>query len=80
MVEGNATDLVFRHADGTPYGARVTSATTDAYQAVFAALRNLGFREREARGVISELRHEGTDPRVEPLLRAALARLSRAAA
>ena len=79
IIETTAAGLVFRHADGTPYGDAVTPTSIDAHAKVFSALRNLGFREREARAVLTELRKD-PDLRQAPtdqLLREALGRVRR---
>jgi Holliday junction resolvase RuvA-like protein/HNH endonuclease len=79
IIETTDAGLVFQHADGTPYGDAVTPTSTDAHAKVFSALRNLGFREREARAVLTELRKD-PDLRQAPtdqLLREALGRVRR---
>ncbi len=69
--------LRFRHADGSTYGKVVDPRALDAHAKVFSALRNLGFSEREVRGVLEELRRGGDEPALstESLLREALERL-----
>ena len=58
---------------------RVAARALDAYAKVFSALRNLGFREREARGVLDALRQEPASAGLglEALLREALQRMTR---
>jgi hypothetical protein len=71
----------FRHADGTAYGDPITPRLIDAHAKVFSALRQLGFREREVKAVLAELRADaelGGAP-VERLLREALCRIRRLA-
>jgi HNH endonuclease len=77
IIETTAEGLGYRHADGTPYGEAARASSVDAHAKIFGALRNLGFREREARAVLSELRN---DPRLrdaptEHLMREALRRI-----
>jgi hypothetical protein len=69
--------LVFRHADGAAYGQAVAPRVADAQIKVFAALRHLGFRERDVRAVLAELRadEELREATVERLLREALCRI-----
>jgi hypothetical protein len=51
VIEGRvSTGLVFRHADGTPYGQDVDPRIAATRTAAFRALRRLGFAEGEARG------------------------------
>jgi Holliday junction resolvasome RuvABC DNA-binding subunit len=48
----------------------------DVFAKVFSALKNMGFHRSEVTRVVGELREEHIEPDVEPLVRAALARLS----
>ena len=78
VIEGTAAHEVrFLHADGSPYGAVLDPAASDAQAKVFSALRNLGFREKEVRTVLGALREDATTQQLEtgPLLRLALERL-----
>jgi 5-methylcytosine-specific restriction endonuclease McrA len=77
IIETTAEGLSYRHADGTPYGEAVTASSIDAHAKVFSALRNLGFREREARAVLTELREDASlrAAPTEHLLREALLRI-----
>jgi hypothetical protein len=83
LIEGSpASGLRFFRADGSPFGAPSDPRAVDANTKVFSALRNLGFREAEARSVLNELRsHPGSihpaSRRLDTaaLLRAALERL-----
>lgn len=67
----------FRHADGSPYGQAVAPRVADAHTKVFSALRQLGFREREVRAVLTELRADSElrEATTEHLLREALCRI-----
>jgi Holliday junction resolvasome RuvABC DNA-binding subunit len=81
-VQGNAaTGVRFRHADGTLYGALPDPREHDLHAKLFGALRHLGFRERDIRAVLSELRTDAElgSATAESLLRAALQRLTRPA-
>jgi hypothetical protein len=70
----------FRHADGARYGNAVAPAVVEARAKVFAALRQLGFREGEVRAVLAGLlaKQELRDATAECLLREALCRIRRA--
>lgn len=60
--------LTFRHADGTPYGA-----PPELFDDVHAALRGLGFKERESRFMVDEIRpHVGAESSIASILRLAL--------
>ncbi len=67
----------FLHADGTPYGHPITAAVVDAHAKAFSALRQLGFREREIRAVLTELLADEDlrEPTPEHLLREALRKI-----
>ena len=55
IIEGSVSSgLTFRHADGSPYGARVSVARADTSVQAFQALRRLGFREGEVRRALRE--------------------------
>lgn len=72
-----STGVRFQHADGSDYGQLAKPRLADSRAKAFAALRSLGFRERDVRRVLAELPH-GSDKResnVESVLRDALARL-----
>ncbi|MFZ5890145.1 MAG: HNH endonuclease [Myxococcota bacterium] len=50
IIEGRpSTGLTFRHADGTQYGGALRVGVADRNAQVFAALRGMGFKERECR-------------------------------
>jgi hypothetical protein len=69
--------VTFRHADGTLYGKDLEPHAADVQTKLFSALRHLGFREREVRAVLAELRGDAVIPSasLQDLLRAALRRL-----
>ena len=73
-----STGLRFRHADGSGYGQALQPRQIETHAQAFAALRGLGFREGEIRGVLSELSEtsDGRTANTEHLLRAALAKLT----
>jgi len=80
IIEGRAPDgLRFLHADGTDYGAPISAPadaerSADAYQ----ALKQLGFKEMQARRCLSAaLTPVGADAPLESLVRAALAETRR---
>jgi hypothetical protein len=78
LIEGPSPhDLRFLHADGTPFGGPLNPRALDAHAKVFSALRNLGFREAEARHVLHEMRRQPDLQSLDTaaLLRAALERL-----
>ena len=77
LVSGRAPDaLVFQHADGTPYGGRVSAPRADVCKKVFDGLCWLGFKTSEARRALDECTREGNVPLdAEGLLRKALERL-----
>jgi hypothetical protein len=69
-------DLVFQHADGSPYGGAVSAARSDVCKKVFDGLCWLGFKSSEARRALDECAREGDVPLgAEALLRKALERL-----
>jgi len=77
IVDGTpSTRLGFRHADGSPYGGTLQVGTAERNAQVFAALRQLGFKERECRSALE--RCSATLPPTtsrEELLRAAVSLL-----
>jgi Holliday junction resolvasome RuvABC DNA-binding subunit len=78
VVEGvSAESVSFRHADGSPDGNPGDAQALDAHTKVFSALRQLGFRESEVRGVMDVLRQkvETRALDTQQLLRQALERL-----
>jgi hypothetical protein len=82
-IDGRASEgFVFRHADGSPYGALVSPTRAETATTVFQALRQMGFKETEARRAVDRARSDtgiptpvGGSTDVEVLLRAALAQL-----
>jgi hypothetical protein len=77
-VEGNAqTGFVFRHADGSSYGHPASLPAADATARAFGALKQMGFKETEARRALADSStHVGGTGGFEDVLRAALARLA----
>ena len=73
VIEGTAADgFVFRHGDGTPYGADIHPSTLDHASQAQAALQRMGFTSKQARDRIDKaLRHEAPASFIE-LMRAAL--------
>jgi hypothetical protein len=78
LIDGSASMVRFRHADGSQYGEPFAPRAIDAQAKVFSALRGLGFAERQVRAVLAELRtHEDfREASTERLLREALRRLA----
>jgi hypothetical protein len=78
VIEGTATTVRVRHADGTEYGQVMQAQALEAQTKVFSGLRNLGFREGAVRAVLTQLQSEGqlAAATTEQWLRAALARLT----
>ena len=76
FIEGSwSTGLTFRHADGSVYGAVANPRAAVVLTEVHQALTGLGFKEREARWMVGEVRtHVGADGtmRVEDAIRRAL--------
>jgi hypothetical protein len=74
QIQGHVgSGLIFRHADGRPYGTQVDPLSVGANEEAFRALRGLGFRDGEARSALEQARkraHLGA--KVEELIRAAL--------
>jgi hypothetical protein len=68
----------FQHADGSDYGRVVKPHVVETQAKAFAALRRLGFRERDVRRVLAEISQSSADrePPIESVLRSALARLT----
>jgi hypothetical protein len=79
LIEGRPSrGLVFRHADGAPYGGMVRAETAASFEEAFRALRSLGFREGETRAALVRVR---SDPgcahaNTERVLRLALVALT----
>jgi hypothetical protein len=78
IIEGRpSTGLVFKHADGTPYGGTLDSSVADRNAQVFAGLRTMGFKERDCRTAVARCSQNlaATATR-EEMLRAALGMLA----
>jgi hypothetical protein len=77
IIEGRpSTGLVFKHADGTPYGGAVEAGAADRNAQVFAALRTMGFKERDCRTAVERCAIASPVATREELLRAALGLLT----
>jgi hypothetical protein len=77
IIEGRpSTGLVFKHADGTPYGGAVEPAAADRNAQVFAGLRTMGFKERDCRAAVERCSQAAPRASREELLRAALGLLT----
>jgi hypothetical protein len=76
-VSGRAPDqLVFQHADGTPYGGAVSAPRSDVCKKVFDGLCWLGFKTSEARRALDQCtRDGGASLDAQALLKKALERL-----
>jgi len=76
-ISGRAPDdLVFQHADGTPYGGPVSAPRADVCKKVFDGLCGLGFKSSEARRALDACTRDGDVPLdAQALLRKALERL-----
>jgi hypothetical protein len=74
--------LVFRHADGTPYGGAPDPASAELRAKAYRALVRMGFRESEAKRALVKIpaslsqRHGVEAAALEELLRAALRELA----
>jgi hypothetical protein len=73
--------LLFKHADGSAYGAPgLSTRLVDARATAYRALRSLGFREMEARSALKRaVENDAADSSAEALLRRALRELASAA-
>lgn len=73
-----STGVRFRHADGSEYGRVAAPVVAEIRTKAFAALRGLGFRERDVRRVLAELSPSGEEreAELESVLRCALSRLT----
>jgi hypothetical protein len=78
IIEGRpSTGLVFKHADGTPYGAVVQAAAAERNAQVFAGLRTMGFKERDCRMAVDRCSKDlAPTASREEMLRAALGMLT----
>jgi hypothetical protein len=78
VIEGDAhVGLRFRHGDGTEYGQALHPQALEISAKLFSALRGLGFREREVRAVLADLRQDSAlrDASISHLLRESLRRI-----
>lgn len=75
VIEGEtAADVAFFHADGTSYGGAVSPMAAETQAEAFRTLRELGYRESEARRALGMVRtHVGRDASVDVVVRRALA-------
>jgi hypothetical protein len=78
IIEGRpSTGLVFKHADGTPYGAVVQAAAAERNAQVFAGLRTMGLKERDCRMAVDRCSKDlAPTASREEMLRAALGMLT----
>ena len=78
IIEGRpSTGVVFKHADGTPYGGTLDSGVADRNAQVFAGLRTMGFKERDCRlAVVRCSKDLAPTATREEMLRAALGMLT----
>ena len=77
-----ASRVVFRHADGAPYGAGADPRAASVMADVFGALKNLGYRETAAKRALERARaHVGAGEiqNLDAVLRAALGALRKPA-
>jgi hypothetical protein len=75
IIDGRASaGFVFRHADGSRYGAVVDPHAAGVQGEAFRALRSLGFRESEAKSALAHVQEHSpsTGNTTEGILRAAL--------
>ena len=67
----------FQHADGSDYGQVAEPRSVEIQAKAFAALRRLGFSERDVRRALAEVSQSNADrEHIESVLRSALARLT----
>jgi 5-methylcytosine-specific restriction endonuclease McrA len=79
VIEGRVSNgLVFRHADGTPYGSVVNPRVAATHSEAFRALRSLGFREAPIRSALERIRRRDdlAGASVDQVLREALSALA----
>src|SRR6186713_2927480 len=55
VVDGTATEVRFRHGDGSSYGRVVDPQAIEARAKAFRALRGLGFREGDVNAALTQL-------------------------
>ena len=72
-IAGNAAEgFTFRHADGTPYGARLRPAALDLAEQALSTLRHLGFKHSRARGLVDGVVQGGVPDTLEQFVSVAL--------
>jgi Holliday junction resolvasome RuvABC DNA-binding subunit len=74
-VDGDAGDLAFRHADGTPYGELPSAASTELRAKAYRALTAMGYRETEAKRALARMPARPS-ANLEQLVRLALRELA----
>jgi hypothetical protein len=81
VTGGVARGLHFHHADGSAYGSVVSPLLAATREKAFAALRALGFREREVVCALADstMSEHGPAPTLDHILRQALEKLTTAA-
>jgi hypothetical protein len=73
VIEGAPSrGLVFRHADGTPYGEPLRPAAIEVATQVFGALCHMGIKATRARQLIDIVQRDGAPDDLGGFLRAAL--------
>ena len=84
IIDGRfSTGFKFHHADGSPYGTIASPAAAGVSADVFSALKNLGFKECEARTGLAAAREQcgiGEDVSLSDMIVAALRALHKAQA
>jgi len=78
VVGSVSTGVRFQHVDGSDYGQLGRPRVAETHAKAFAALRQLGFCERDVRRALTELaqQRDGREADIESVLRSALGRLS----
>jgi Holliday junction resolvasome RuvABC DNA-binding subunit len=81
VTGGVARGIHFHHSDGSAYGSVVSPSLSATREKAFAALRALGFREREVTCALADstLSEHGPSLTLDHILRQALERLTAAA-
>lgn len=77
VIEGDAdAGFVFYHGNRTPYGSTTAPESTMAWADAFTGMKNLGFKEGQARRALEAARpHVAPEADTETILRAALRQL-----
>ena len=78
IIEGDAVSgFVFRHADGSAYGARPTPTTAEQFTLAFNGLTYSGYTEKQARAALARVRsHMGEGATAKDIVVAALRELA----